>query len=76
MRGILKQKHFTCKQEIPMEKSPQIVCLFSPAALLIRSLNEEDFTKRNLNILEGTCARKPKKDNRSKKMTAWEGKGT
>lgn len=40
-----------------MEKSPHIVCLFSPAALLIRSLNEEYFIKRNLTTLERRLAR-------------------
>lgn len=49
-RNIKKKKHFTCKQELPMEKTPHIVCLFSPAAVLIRSLNEDYYTKGNLNI--------------------------
>lgn len=44
-----------------MEKSPHIVCLFSPAALLVRSLNEEYFIKRNLTTLERRLARQPKR---------------
>lgn len=43
-----------------MEKSPPIVCLFSPAALLTGSLNEDYFAKGNLNISERRLARKPK----------------
>lgn len=54
-----------------MEKSPHIVCLFSPAALLVRSLNEEYFIKRNLTTLERRLARQPKRQ-LIPKITAWE----
>lgn len=56
-----------------MEKSPHVVCLFSPAALLVRSFNKEYFAKRNFSILERRLARKSKTTN-PKKMTAWEEK--
>lgn len=43
-----------------MEKSPRVVCLFSPASLLIRIFSKEYFAKKNLNILEKKVGQKTK----------------
>lgn len=62
----IKIETFTSEQELPMEKSPHVVCLFSPAALLVRSFNKEYFAKRNFSILERRLARKSKTTNPKK----------